>query len=208
MANEDNDDDFNGKPYEIYSKAVAHEHDIYLSDHVGNDAGEYVGLYNFFMNAKDTDWINLHIANFGGACHTGLRLAHAIKHCKAQVIIYVTAPCYSMGAILAVSGTAMQMMPGTFLMFHNYSTVESGKSGEVQAAVNEYNVHFHESLQHFCSPFLTPSEIQALKEDQDVYIHADGRVRVGAKTTNKAGKQGLNALKKRLKRQFPRAEIL
>lgn len=159
--------------FKLYTKATSRQHDVYLSDSVDADSSNYVELLHFFHNVSEDDTINVHLANFGGACHSGLRLAHAIKCCKAPVIIYVDAPCYSMGAILALTGIALYMLPGTFLMFHNYSTLESGKAAEVKAAINQYENHFHYSLKYFCSPFLSKTELNKLLKDEDIYVHAN-----------------------------------
>lgn len=167
-------DDLEIQQFKIFSvNNPAKEHDVYLGDSVSSDSAEYIDLLKFFYETPETDVVRVHLANFGGACHAGLRIAHAIRNCKAPVVIHVDAPCYSMGAIIALAGSALFMYPGTFLMFHNYSTVEAGKGGEVRSAVGEYEKHFHYSLDYFCSPFLAAPEIKKLRNDQDVYIHAE-----------------------------------
>ena len=157
----------------IYSSVEINKHHIYLSNSIENESLEYFELLKLLNEAHPTDQLYLHLANFGGACHTGMMLAHAIRNCAATAIVIVEAPCYSMGAIIALSGLALVMRPGTFLMFHNYSTVESGKGGEVKAAVTEYSRHFVASIKYFCTPFLTTKEIKTLQKDEDIYIHAD-----------------------------------
>lgn len=158
--------------YALYSKPRSFHHAVYLSDSVDVDSFNYEGLLDFFTQALPEDVIDVYLANFGGACHSGIRIAHAIQQCKAPVTMHVTAPCYSMGAILAICGHGLYMYPGTFLMFHNYSTTEKGKGGEVIKATNEYRKHFEEVLHHFCVPFLIKKEINVLLKDEDVYIHA------------------------------------
>lgn len=159
--------------FKIYSRSTTKQHDIYLSDNVESESANYIDLLKFFDTRDNTDLVIVHLANFGGACHSGIRLAHAIKNTDAAVSIAVDAPCYSMGAILALTGDDMAMREGTFLMFHNYSTVETGKGGEVLSAVNEYARHFYKSLEFFCCPFLSKKEINLIKKDKDVYIHAE-----------------------------------
>lgn len=166
------DNDLDIKPYKIYSKQTAgKEHDIYLSDSVEADSSEYIDLLRYLNSISHEDQVTIHLANFGGAVHTGIRVAHAMKNCAGTVIVNVDAPCYSMGAILATSGDILLMNPGTFLMFHNYSTVEAGKAGELKTAVLQYEKHFHYSLKYFCSPFLSKTELAKLSRDEDVYIH-------------------------------------
>ena len=159
-------------PFSIHTKTVETIHDIYLSDKIESDAFKYQELFNHLANIPETDTVNLHLANFGGACHTGIRIVNALRDCSAPVNVYVTAPCYSMGAIIAICGNGLAMWPGTFLMFHNYSTIEAGKGGEVITAINEYQKMFKSILQKFCTPFLSKIEVDKLCKDEDVYVHA------------------------------------
>lgn len=166
------EEDNKTESYSIYSKPVGFIHSIYLSDSVEDSSFEYEGLLDFLTTCVETDTVNIYLANFGGACHSGIRLAHAIQQCVAPVNMHITAPCYSMGAILAISGHGIVLYPGTFLMFHNYSSTERGKGGELIKAATEYKKHFEEILCHLCVPFLTKKEIERLLRDEDVYIHA------------------------------------
>lgn len=154
------------------NQEVKSTYTIYLGDTVGHNSARYLKLLQTLKNAQEGDIIHIHMSNFGGACHVGFRIAHNIKASKAKVHMHVEAPCYSMGAILAVCGDELTMCPGTFLMFHNYSGGESGKGGEMKMAIKEYSKHFRDSLEYFCSPFLTEDEITKLVKDIDVYIHA------------------------------------
>ncbi len=163
------------KPYTIHSQHVQTEHDIYLSDAIESDAFQYEGLYQHLNSVGPNDTVRIHLANFGGACHTGIRLINMIKTCEAHVEMCVTAPCYSMGAMIAICGSGLYMWPGTFLMFHNYSTVEAGKAGEVVTAVNEYQKMFRYVLDRYCHPFLSKKEIEKLCRDEDVYVHSSDK---------------------------------
>lgn len=162
-------------PFKIYKRPLSTQYDIYLSDTVESDSTQYMDLLKALSQASEDDIVHLFLANFGGAVHTGLRIAHGLRNCAATTIVRVEAPCYSMGAIIAVCGDALTMEPGTMLMFHNYSTVEMGKGGEVGAAVEQFNKHFYKSLENLAHPFLTKGEITKLRNDQDVYIHSDDK---------------------------------
>lgn len=159
--------------FKIFSRSVGSIHDVFLSDEIHDDSLEYVELIRFLEESKEEDYIQIHLANFGGACHSGLRICHAIKACRAAVIIKVEAPCYSMGAIIALAGDAVVMCPGVYLMFHNYSSTRSGKGSEIKASVQEYEKHFKKSLKYFCYPFLSLKELNKIGRDEDVYIHDD-----------------------------------
>ena len=166
-------EDTGNEKFKVFSRVLSTEYIIYLSDSVEAQSLDYSDLLNILDTVKETDVVRLKLSNFGGAVHSGLRICHAMKNCPAIVEVQAEGPCYSMGAIIALCGDLLYMAPGSFLMFHNYSTVESGKGGEVQAAVSEYRNHFLKTFKHMCYPFLTKKEINNIDADKDVYIHSD-----------------------------------
>ena len=115
--------------------------------------------------------VELRLSNFGGETHSCIELFNAFKDCPVPVDVIITAPSYSCGAILALCGDSLTLNKGTFLMFHNYSTSEHGKGGEVTLAVThwaEYSKNYdHEIL----SPFLTKKEVERINNDNDLYIN-------------------------------------
>ncbi len=166
------DDD---KIFKIYKKenvSTTAEYNIYLSDEVEHGSDKYIEILKLLDDAEENDKVTIHLANFGGSVHTGFRVAHSIKNCSAPVTMLISAPCYSMGAILAVCGASISIMPGAFLMFHNYHTHTGGKGGELKMQLDEFNKHFEHALKYFCSPFLSTKEIKQLIKDEDLYIHS------------------------------------
>lgn len=147
---------------------------IYLSEQIENNFA-YVELLETLRNADANDKVLLYLANYGGLCSTGFQIVNAIKECECGVDIVVDAPCYSMGAIIAVSGASLTMNPGTFLMFHNYSGGDYGKGKERLDATKHFYDHFHRHLERTCAPFLDKKELEALKNDNDVYVSADDK---------------------------------
>lgn len=145
------------------------DYSIYLSENVESNF-QYVKLLDTLRRVKEGDTVTLYLANYGGYCSTGFQIVNAIKECKAGVDVVVDAPCYSMAAILAVSGKSLTMNPGTFLMFHNYSGGDYGKGKERLDATVHYYEHFHTHLKEVASPFLSKEELVQLKNDQDVYV--------------------------------------
>lgn len=164
-----NDEDFEEKFRIFEHPKVVKDVSIYLSEHVENNFA-YVELMNKLRRYSKQTRISLYLANYGGSCSTGFQLFNAIKTTKAHVDVIVDAPCYSMGAILALSGKTLHMNPGTFLMFHNYSSYDRGKGTELHTAVTHYHQYFHQYLKEICAPFLTAKELERLRNDNDVYI--------------------------------------
>ena len=165
-------DDSCGEVFKRYTKATKSTHDIFLSDSIESEVPEYFELLHFLSTVSASDTVKVHLMNYGGDCKVGLNLCHCFRNCSAHVIMEVDAPSYSMGAILALSGHELKMKPGTFLMFHNYSGGRSGKGAELVKSVLESQRWLHDSFTYFCRPFLTASEMNKIKKDEDVYIQA------------------------------------
>lgn len=176
---DDYDEEFEARASEVVKifqtdKKVT-RYDIYLDDDFDMPSADYRELFHKLQEANERDVVNIHLASFGGACHVGFQVCHAVKDCKAHTIITVEQPCYSMGAILACCGDKLVMKPGTLLMMHNYSGGSRGKGGEMLMGAKHQDRWLHESFKYFASPFLTDAELEAMKKDQDIYIHASDR---------------------------------
>ena len=171
-ATDDSDLD---EKFKIYCKPKTVSHySIYLSENVENNFA-YSDLMHQFRSVGKENVVTLYLANYGGQCSTGFQLFNTIKECKARVDVVIDAPCYSMGAILALSGDSLRLQNGAFLMFHNYSSVEMGKGTEMHKAVTHYHDYFHRHLNRVCSPFLDKKELESLKNDNDIYIAYDDK---------------------------------
>lgn len=195
--------DDNVEHFKIVSKPLKVEHNIYLGDSVSDTSTDYTDLLKFLETAEAEDMVYIHMANFGGAVHSGLRIAHAIRNCNASTVMLIDGPCYSMGAILALAADGLIMYPGTFLMFHNYSNTQHGKAGEIQSSVAAFGKHFKHALEYFCKPFLNKKEVEALMKDEDVYIHAED-----ADLNERLRKQFPKMLIKAAKEKKPRRKIV
>lgn len=123
----------------------------------------------------NTEAVHLYLANFGGSCHTGVQLFNAFRYCEVPVDVTVSAPCFSMGAVLALAGRSLKLDPGTYLMFHNYSALEVGKGQELTHAVNHYAEYTRRYDKKILTPFLTLEEVIGLRKDQDVYVSWDDK---------------------------------
>lgn len=187
--------------FKIYSEVDTRTYTIYLSDSVEHESQNYAELLYTLDSAKEGDEIEFHLANFGGAVHSGLRLAHTIRNSAAFITMIVDAPCYSMGAILALAGHYLIIRPGAMLMFHNYSGLMEGKSKELKSQIINYGHHFEYSLKYFCEPFLVDKEIQLILMDQDIYVRHDGSSEYFDMKTGKSHAIKI-PLEERIKRHF------
>lgn len=164
---------------------VVGNYDIYFDNAFAHNPKEYRDVLHLLKTLEESNFVTLHLASFGGSCHLGFQICHAVKDCLANTLIIVEQPCYSMGAILSCCAKNLVMKPGTFLMFHNYSGGNYGKGAEFLEGVKNQDKWLHDSFKYFASPFLTDDELNKLRHDQDIYIHASDK-----------------SLTKRLKRHF------
>lgn len=173
LHDDDELDLIENKTCRVYKKSRGTKYDIYLSHSIEVYEAGYLEVLRICEEATENDSILFHLANFGGSCHQGFRICSVIRACKAATYAIVEAPCYSMGAIIALAPKHLVIYNGTFLMFHNFSGESGGKGGEMALSVGEYAKHFKFQITDLCSPFLTSKEIEGIHQDRDVYIHAE-----------------------------------
>lgn len=161
-----------GKVFHRRTESVCNWYDIYLDDDI-SDSSNYSDICNLLRTIKKTDFVDVYLSNFGGSCHGCVSLINAVEDCKAFVAMYVTAPCYSAGATLAIAGDGLWMYPNTFLMFHNYSAISMGKGHELELDTKHTKKWIHGYFDDIHRPFLTKPECRRITEDKDLYIHVD-----------------------------------
>jgi ATP-dependent protease ClpP protease subunit len=132
----------------------------------------YETLCTFLRNDVTThDEITLALSNTGGCVDAGYKIINALRACEGKITCRVEAPCYSMGAILAIAGDKLIMEKNTFLMFHNYSGMQRGKGQEALDMLVNTDEWIKEAFKSVCTPFLTAAEMNKIFDDKDVYIH-------------------------------------
>lgn len=168
-------------PYDSQSSSMYEEtttctrYSIYLPDSLDDDMSLHTELLNALDLLEEKDSVSMYISCTGGALSTTQNIAYGMKSCKGTVNVKVIGNSYSGGAMLALCGDSLELLPGTFLMFHNSTGGIYGKGGESLLQANEENRGMKNVLDHICSPFLTKKELAGLAKDQDVYIHSDDK---------------------------------
>lgn len=131
---------------------------------------EYLEIYTLLRKASPQDSVVFNLSNYGGDAFTCFRLATEIALAKTVVTMRVVSPCFSAASILALTGDKLVMFPHTFLHFHNMSTLEMGKWGELKYSVATHDKWFKDNMKHFCYPFLTKGELGRIHKDEDIAI--------------------------------------
>lgn len=96
---------------------------IYLGDEQSGEidavvAAKFIKALHCLTN-KNPRTVNV-ILNTGGGCYfNGMAIYDAIKHCHAEVVIYVLGQAMSMGSIILQAADTRVMYPNATLMLHD-----------------------------------------------------------------------------------------
>ena len=94
-----------------------------------------------------------------------------IQNLECKVDVVVPYPTYSMGAIMSLSGDSLEIKPGGFLMFHDYSSgIARSKGNEIFKQTESYIETFTYKFNKICQPFLTKKECEDILNGKDLYI--------------------------------------
>ena len=170
-ADKNHDSDEEIKAYKTFVKTVSSKsHKVYLGE-TFNAPKEYVLLFNELENAKEGDEFIFYLNSYGGRLDSGIQFANKLATTKAHTKSIVEAPCYSMGAIFPFLTNEVEMLPHTFLMFHDASSgFGRQKMNEIELNVNAFRTLFLDILQTHCSAILSDEEIASIGKGQDVYL--------------------------------------
>ncbi len=172
-SDEELQDELGASLFKIYTEASKSRiHHIYLSESVESNHG-YARLCHFLRTTSPEDNVIMYLSNHGGSCASGYQLINAVRQSPGQVHMMVDAPCYSMGALLAVAGDSLHMNPNTLLMFHNYSGGSGGKGREMLDLALQHDVWLQSAVKNTAYPFLSKKELSDIAADKDVYVHWD-----------------------------------
>lgn len=172
------------KKFEILVTPQSSLYEICIWDDL-EEFEHYDELMKVIPKIKEDDQVYLKVGTPGGRCDIGFMLIDRFKGLPCRCDVVVPYPTYSMGAIMALCGDSLTMMPGSFLMFHDYSTGGRGKGNELIKSTEAYSEIFAYRFNDICHPFLTEEECKAVLEGQDLYI-----------------KWNDSSLKKRMRRHF------
>lgn len=129
---------------------------------------DYDGLLSELDKIGSEDTVNLSVASPGGRCDVGFMLYDRLEGLNCEVT--VPYPSYSMGALLSLVGNSLELLEGSFLMFHDFSTGHRGKGNEIEKGISAYSEVFKHRFNKICQPFLTKKECEDILEGKDLYV--------------------------------------
>lgn len=162
-----------------------HEFNVYMLSSIGMQKS-YRPIFDLLRNTKSQDKVNLFMNNHGGSVTTGIDIINAIRNCKSTVRTIVTGPLYSMAPLIALQGESIKVESNSFLMFHDYSTMEGGKGSEIEASVKHFRQFFKDCLEDWCKGFLSKKEIREILVGKDLYI-GNGEIKSRLRKMGKLG---------------------
>lgn len=145
---------------------------VYLHEEISSLQG-YREFLHLLRTAAQTDMFIIYINNFGGNLHTCIDIVHAMQSCQGTITTVITGPIYSAAPLIALQGHKIFMNENTFMMFHDYSTMEVGKGNEIEKSTTHYRGFFSEFMGRMCKKFLTRKEISNVLSGKDLYLSRD-----------------------------------
>lgn len=156
----------------VTSSPLNYEHKILLTDGL-DDFSSFYNMLDCLEDAGPEDEVTLDLSCPGGSCEIGFNIVQAIQSCACPVHVHVRYPTYSMGAIIALSGSSLTFAPHSFIMFHAHSSSTHGKAPDIEMERKAF-IKIHDArFKSICCPFLTPGEVNKIFKGQDLYIHHD-----------------------------------
>ena len=141
----------------------------FLTDEI-QEAFVYNELCHILYTADDQTSITLHINTPGGYLDAAFMLVDAIKSSKATITANLTGTVASAGTIIALSCDKLVVADHTSFMIHNYSSGMQGKGGELKAKQKHTEASLATAFSEFYGGFLTPSEIEDVIDDKDMWM--------------------------------------
>lgn len=159
------------KKYEITSVAKpGADYNISIWDAI-EAYEDYDDLLKQLSKIGKDDSVKLHVSTPGGRCDVGYMLIDRLQALPCKLDIIVPYPTYSMGAIMSLVGHSLEIKPGGFLMFHDYSTgMGRSKGNEIFKQTEAYIETFSYKFNKICQPFLSEQECKDVLEGKDLYI--------------------------------------
>lgn len=172
MNNNSTDDEFNLSSKRSFKRPVVHVHEYYLSGPI-ESADEYVEWFDEIRRANPDDEIRIYINSTGGSVDTALQFIRVLSETHAHVTCSVEGSCMSAATMIFLSADAFEITPNSLFMFHNYSGGIFGKGGEIYDQAVFERAWSTKLLKSVYKDFLLESEITALLDNKDLWLHSE-----------------------------------
>lgn len=161
------------KPYHyIEQQFIRRVHHYYLSQFV-EEAHKYAEMIHLIQTAGNDAVIWIHLNTPGGILDTGIQIINAMQISEAHVIASLEGEVASLGTMIFLAADEFVVHDNCLMMFHNYSSIVSGKGHEQIAALNAGTQWVEGIMERLYIPFMSKEEFDQIKKGEDLYFHSD-----------------------------------
>lgn len=150
-------------------RPISRVHKFYLSGEV-KPPSEYIQWFEAIRNSNDTDVIVLHINSYGGDLFTAIQFMRVMNESKANIIASVEGACMSAATLIFLAAKNWEISKHTMFMFHNYSSGNFGKGGELYDNIMHERKWSANLWQDIYRGFLTDAEINSILNNKDIWM--------------------------------------
>lgn len=145
---------------------------VFLDDEI-TEPNNYRDLLSVLFNASEYDHVDFVINSGGGNLSTALAIIEAIKHTQAEVTATILGECHSAASIIMLNCPEVVVCDSASCLVHTASYGISGNNGMVKA-FTEFNIQqIDRLLDDTYSGFLTPEELENVKQGIELWHTAD-----------------------------------
>ena len=174
VFNSDNDGDDTSSSNDdcFLNNPIAKSHSFYLSGTiVGSE--KYHKWFNTIRTAGSNDKVMLHINSYGGCLHSAIQFMRVIAESRAHVIASVEGACMSAATMIFLAADSHQISEHSVFMFHNYSSFNMGKGGELYDNIVFERDWSKNLLTGVYKHFLSKKEIDDILNNRDIWLNSE-----------------------------------
>lgn len=148
-------------------------HHFYLTGYIEEEVDRYLDMINIMKTAETYDKIYVYLNNGGGDLSNTIQIISAMNQSPAEITTVLEGELASAGTFIFLAGHNYIVNDNCSFMIHNGSFAYDGKGGEVFRSAKYFEKYFKTLVEYFYTDFLTPKEIQAVCNDQDIWLSSE-----------------------------------
>ena len=156
----------------VFEKPLGRLYKFYLSGAVKPSA-DYIQWFETIRNASENDVIIFHINSFGGDLFSAIQFMRVMNETKAQLVASVEGICMSAATLIFLSAKHWEISKHTIFMFHNYTSGNFGKGGELFDHITHERKWSESLWRDVYKGFLTETEIESILNNKDIWLSGE-----------------------------------
>jgi ATP-dependent protease ClpP protease subunit len=152
-----------------FGRTIGKCYSFYLSGVIGS-ADEYVSWFEEIRSAGSKDIIIFHINSPGGDLMTAIQFMRVMSESRATIVASIEGQCSSAATVIFLSAHQFEVSEHSMFMIHNYSTLTSGKGGEIYDRVQHERRWSSTFWNAVYGGFLSDAEIKTILDGKDLWM--------------------------------------